>query len=181
MMLKYNHLLRLVVFAGLLGAMLSTVGCSWMKKPPKEEAPPIAMATPVPMTEVPENVPPEGPRPGETKSYPEGCVNTVHFDYDKSSIRRDQIARMEKNLKYFLEHASDKILVVGHCDERGTVEYNFSLGQRRAESIKTWLVKHGVVADRIATLSKGKEQPVNPGHNEEAWGKNRRGQFLQMF
>jgi len=68
-----------------------------------------------------------------------------------------------------------KIQIEGHCDERGTSGYNFALGERRANSTKRYLVSLGIASDRISTISFGKERPMDPGHNEEAWAKNRRG------
>lgn len=107
-------------------------------------------------------------------------VNTIYFDFDKSNIRGDQVAPLEANARYLLENPSLKILVEGHCDERGTLEYNMALGQRRAASIRKFLISRGVDANRISIVSKGEEEPAVMGHNEAAWAMNRRCEFDPM-
>lgn len=102
----------------------------------------------------------------------------IHFDFDKydlSAHAREILA----NKAYFLkQYPSTKILIEGHCDERGTSEYNLALGERRANSAKQYLVQLGISEDRISTISYGKERPLDPGHNEAAWAKNRRAHFV---
>jgi peptidoglycan-associated lipoprotein len=169
-------------------ALISAAGCSWFRRG-KTEIMPI---TEPPETITPQNLPPkpvaqtppadaqpEGPRPGALLPFPE--LKVIYFDYDKATIRPDQLAAMEQNLKYLLDHPNDKVLIEGHCDERGTNEYNFSLGNKRALAVKEYFVKNGIPEARIATLSKGEEEPVDPGHTEEAWAKNRRCEFKKMF
>jgi peptidoglycan-associated lipoprotein len=73
-----------------------------------------------------------------------------------------------------------KVQIEGHCDERGTIEYNLALGERRANSTKKYLISLGISADRISTISYGKERPLDPGHNEEAWAKNRRAHIVVL-
>jgi len=165
----------------LIGAVLTVSGCSWFKKKaPVVKAPVVENVAPAPQG-APPSVEPSGPRPGETRPFAPGMVDTVYFDFDKSTIRHNQMVHLEKNLAYLKEHAGEKVLIEGHCDERGTVEYNFSLGQRRANTVKDYFLKNGIAADRIATVSKGEEEPADPGHNEAAWAKNRRCEFKQMF
>ncbi len=102
----------------------------------------------------------------------------IHFDFDKydlSARAREILA----NKAYFLkQYPNVKILIEGHCDERGTAEYNLALGERRANSAKQYLVQLGVSESRISTVSYGKERPLDPGHNEAAWSKNRRAHFV---
>ncbi len=107
-----------------------------------------------------------------------GMLKTIYFDYDKSSIRSDQRPGLDQNVEFLLINPDINVLLEGHCDERGTVEYNFALGGRRATSVKDYMIKKGIVERRLATLSKGEEEPVVPGHNEEAWTKNRRVEFI---
>jgi len=104
-------------------------------------------------------------------------VQMIHFDYDKFFIREDAKPVLEANASYLKKWTSVKILVEGHCDERGTEEYNLALGEKRAKSTFDYLVSLGISADRIKTISYGKSQPVDTGHNEIAWQKNRRAQF----
>ncbi len=98
----------------------------------------------------------------------------IYFDFDKYNIRPDMKERMEANAKFLLDHPEVKIQIQGNCDERGTNEYNLALGERRAKSVKAYLVNLGVNSDRMETLSFGEERPLDPGHNKEAWAKNRR-------
>jgi peptidoglycan-associated lipoprotein len=100
--------------------------------------------------------------------------NTVYFDFDRYELRPDAIATLEKAAKVLKQYPNAIITIEGHCDERGTVEYNLALGERRAHSVKTYLVNYGINPDNLITISYGKERPIDPGHNEEAWAKNRR-------
>ena len=101
----------------------------------------------------------------------------VYFDFDKSAVRPDMRPVLDAKARFLLDHPTVKIQVEGHCDERGTVQYNVALGHRRSQSAKDYLVSLGVDASRIDTVSYGKERPVDPRHNELAWSKNRRGKF----
>lgn len=105
-------------------------------------------------------------------------LKKIHFEYDKSAITPEAKAQLDKNYDYLAKNGDVKVLVVGHCDERGTNEYNMALGDRRANSTKSYLVNRGIAAQRLDTLSKGEEEPLDPGHDETAWGKNRRAEFL---
>ena len=104
-------------------------------------------------------------------------VDMIHFDYDKYFIRDDMKPILERNATYLKKWRSVRILIEGHCDERGTEEYNLALGERRAKAALDYLVSLGISADRLKTISYGKSQPVDPRHNEDAWYKNRRSQF----
>ena len=104
-------------------------------------------------------------------------VRMIHFDYDKFFIREDAKPVLEANAAYLKKWASVKILIEGHCDERGTEEYNLALGEKRSKSTFDYLVSLGISADRLKTISYGKSQPLDPGSNEIAWQKNRRAQF----
>jgi peptidoglycan-associated lipoprotein len=101
----------------------------------------------------------------------------VHFDFDKSVVRKDDGATLERKIPILLANATARIQIAGNCDERGSDEYNLALGNRRASAAKQYLVAHGVEADRIATTSYGEERPLDPGHTEAAWASNRNDQF----
>ena len=101
-------------------------------------------------------------------------LKDIHFDFDKYDIRPEDAATLRENAAFLKRSPSMKIQVEGHCDERGTTEYNLALGERRANATKKYLVSLGIPSDRISTISYGKERPLDPGHNEEAWAKNRR-------
>lgn len=107
----------------------------------------------------------------------EAPVQMIHFDFDKFFIREDAKPVLEANANYLKKWNSVKILIEGHCDERGTEEYNLALGEKRAQSTFDYLVSLGISANRIKTISYGKSQPIDTGHNEISWQKNRRAQF----
>lgn len=102
---------------------------------------------------------------------------TVYFDYDKSDVRADQLSRIDENLRYLLDNPELHVIVEGHCDERGTIEYNYALGERRAKAVRAYLVKNGVAEDRVHVVSKGEEEPAAAGSDEAAWSQNRRAEF----
>lgn len=105
-------------------------------------------------------------------------LKDIHFDFDKYNIRPDAASVLKKSAEFLLAHPSYKIQIEGHCDERGSVEYNLVLGERRAESARKYLVNLGVDKNHLSTISYGKEMPLDPRHNEEAWAKNRRCHFI---
>jgi peptidoglycan-associated lipoprotein len=105
-------------------------------------------------------------------------LGTVYFDYDRALIRDDARAVLDGNASWLKQFRTAKILVEGHCDERGTEEYNLALGEKRAKSAQDYLLSMGIASDRIKIISYGKSQPINPGHDESAWQMNRRAQFL---
>lgn len=115
-----------------------------------------------------------GPTPGTQEDLVVNVGDRVFFDFDKAVI----MAAAEKTLKrqavWLKQYGGVTVTVEGHCDERGTREYNLALGERRANAIKNYLVALGVDANRIATISYGKERPEALGHNEAAWSQNRR-------
>ena len=102
---------------------------------------------------------------------------TVHFNFDSAVVLDREQANVASVAGALKTDANAELLIEGHCDERGTGEYNRSLGERRALALREALARLGVDAGRIRTISYGKDQPVDPGHNEAAWAKNRRGQF----
>ena len=102
-------------------------------------------------------------------------LSTIYFDYDKYNLRDDQRSSLDENARRLREYRpEDNVAVEGHCDERGTVEYNLALGERRATTVKQYLVDSGVAEGRISTISYGEERPADPGHTEGAWSRNRR-------
>lgn len=105
-------------------------------------------------------------------------VKDIFFDYDKFNIRGDQQEAMQADAQFLAQHPNIKFTISGHCDERGSVEYNLALGANRANSAKQALVTAGVGADRINTISYGKERPFCTEHNEECWQQNRRAHFV---
>jgi peptidoglycan-associated lipoprotein len=107
-------------------------------------------------------------------------LKDIHFDYDQYDIRRADEEILRENAAFLKKNPQMKIQIEGHCDERGTSEYNLALGERRANSAKRYLISLGIAPDRISTISYGKERPLDPGHNEEAWAKNRRAHIVVL-
>jgi peptidoglycan-associated lipoprotein len=101
----------------------------------------------------------------------------IYFDFDKFNIKPGARENLRKLADWMNGNAGSNILIEGNCDERGTVEYNLALGERRATSAMKYLTNLGIVKNRISTISYGKERPVDPGHDEAAWAKNRRDDF----
>jgi peptidoglycan-associated lipoprotein len=105
-------------------------------------------------------------------------LQMIHFDYDRYFIREDAKPVLDQNSTWLKKFKTAKILIEGHCDERGTEEYNLALGEKRAQSTYDYLISLGVSPERIKIISYGKSQPLTLGHDEESWQLNRRAQFL---
>ena len=105
-------------------------------------------------------------------------LKDIHFDFDRYDIRSEDTEILKENAALLMNYPKVKIQVEGHCDERGTNEYNLALGERRANAAKKYLLSLGIPTDRISSISYGEEKPLDTGHNEEAWAKNRRGHFV---
>jgi len=103
----------------------------------------------------------------------------VFFDYDRHDIREDQAATLQTDADVLRETPDLQVLIEGHCDERGTEEYNLALGDRRAAVTQTYLAGLGISARRMRTISFGESHPAESGHNENAWSKNRRAEFVE--
>ncbi len=105
-------------------------------------------------------------------------IADIHFDYDKYNLRPDAQDVLKKGAPAYLKYRDYKLVVEGHCDERGTAEYNLALGEKRAMEAAKYLVNLGIEKERIKTISYGKEMPLDKGHDEAAWAKNRRAHFV---
>ncbi len=117
---------------------------------------------------------------GVTPEQAAAALKTVYFAYDSDALSDDALHTLESDAAWLNQHPQVRVMLEGHTDERGTVEYNVALGQRRARSVKTQLTRLGVAADRLDTISYGKERPAAEGHDEAAWGKNRRVEFRMV-
>jgi peptidoglycan-associated lipoprotein len=104
-------------------------------------------------------------------------LKSIYFDFDKYNLRDDAKRTLETNAKLLMENSRTRIAIEGHCDERGTNEYNLALGEKRASAARDYLIRLGVDAAQISVISYGEERPVSMGHDEESWAKNRRGEF----
>ncbi len=112
--------------------------------------------------------------PGTQADLVANVGDRIFFDFDKSDIRSDQRSRTDSWADWLTRYPQVTVVIEGHCDERGTREYNLALGERRANSAKSYLVAKGIDPNRIQTISYGKERPAVLGSNEEAWAQNRR-------
>ena len=121
--------------------------------------------------------PPAAPTVSEADLFGQD-IRDVYFDYDKSNIRADQQSSVQADAQFLNQHASINFTIEGHCDERGSTEYNLALGDSRASAVKNALVAAGVSANRIKTISYGKEKPFCMESNEACWQQNRRGHFV---
>ena len=139
--------------------------------PATPEAPPAAPAPPAPPVALPA---PVAAREAE-KGPPLG---DIFFDYDQSLIRPDAKKTLDKNVEWLRGTAKPNLVIEGHCDERGSQEYNLALGQRRAKAAQDYLVESGIDEKRIKTISYGKERPFVVGHDESVWQWNRRAHFV---
>jgi len=107
-------------------------------------------------------------------------LKDIYFEFDKYDIRPKDEGVLKENAAWLKKNPNTRVQIEGHCDERGTVEYNLALGERRANYTKRYLVSLGIAPDRISTISYGKERPLDTGHSEEAWAKNRRVHFVVL-
>ncbi|MGE5285258.1 MAG: peptidoglycan-associated lipoprotein Pal [Actinomycetota bacterium] len=137
--------------------------------------PPVKEAPPAPVEVAP--APQPAPGVAVTEERPSQFAD-VRFDFDKSVVKEDGRKTCEAVAEYLKKHPQAKMLIEGHCDERGTAEYNMALGERRATAVMNYLVSLGVPKAALSTISFGEERPLDPGHNEEAWAKNRRAHFV---
>lgn len=170
-MRKTRYLLFLILTLGLLVS-----GCKkGAKLEPAVEKPPQKVEEQPAKQEEPTK-----PVQQEQVTKREVNFQMIHFDFDKYNLRSDAIETLNENAKVLMENPDVKIKIEGHCDERGTVEYNLALGEKRATAAKDYLVKLGISPSRIETISYGKERPTDFGRNEEAWAKNRRDEFVVM-
>ena len=167
---------RILMFVLAATLAFSVFGCA--KKP--------AATTPVPPAETPtptETAPPPpapAPAPAPEPAAPAvsaADLQVVYFGYDSFSLDDQARTALDNNAKLLRDNPSLGVSVDGHCDERGTVEYNQALGQKRAEAVQAYLMDLGIGADRFRVISYGKERPASEGHDESAWSRNRRVEF----
>jgi peptidoglycan-associated lipoprotein len=195
--MRFRSGMRILFTVGLLVGSLALFGCP--KRPEVAQAPPsapgpapaaVAPAPPAPRTaevpvvqaqppaEQPARPAPAAPAAPAAAPAAPSPLKDAFFDFDKSAIKDDQKAALNDNVAWLKANAGAKVLIEGHCDERGTVEYNLGLGERRAKAVKDYLIAAGVAADRLSIISYGKERPFVLGHDESAWKWNRRGHFV---
>ena len=166
----------LVVLAFACGTMLMMSSCAKKQIGTGEAAPAAAAPTPaVPAPAAPSTAGVDLAQ--EIRAF-EG--EGIFFDFDKYEIKPEAKVVLEKKAAWLRANPSFKVRIEGNTDERGTNEYNLALGERRANAAKKYLTSLGLTADRISSISYGEERPLDPGHNEEAWAKNRRGHSVVL-
>jgi peptidoglycan-associated lipoprotein len=168
-----NRALLAALLVGLVA--LFAAGCA--KKaaeapPTPPPAPPVTQPAPTPTPE-----PTPTPTPTPTPQVTASDFTDAFFDFDAYTLRDDARAALDKDAKLLRDHADVNATIEGHCDERGTVEYNQALGEKRANAARDYLVNAGVPTARLQTVSYGKERPFADGHDESAWAQNRRAHF----
>lgn len=107
-------------------------------------------------------------------------LKTVNFEYDKANLTGDAKKKIQGNADWMKSHANVNMQIEGHCDERGSIEYNLSLGERRAQAVKNYMINLGVPANRLSIISYGKEKPIANGSTESDFQKNRRANFVPL-
>lgn len=164
---------RILVLMIAIGLVAFIAGCGGKEA---MDEPAVTETTPPPPPPEEKPVVEEPPTSQEVETAP--ALNDVFFDFDKYNLTSEAKSTLEGNAGE-LKRASDaRIIIEGHCDERGTKSYNLALGEKRAQAAKDYLVALGINGTRISTVSYGKERPFDPGHNEAAWAKNRRAHFV---
>jgi peptidoglycan-associated lipoprotein len=146
----------------------------------KPETKPEQKVEPLPETPTKEAVvqPETSKETAATAGNLQGELQQIYFNFDSSDLSQQSRDTLSKNAEVISKNASLKVRIEGNCDERGSDEYNLALGERRAKAARDYLVKLGVSSGRLSVISYGNEKPVDPGHDEAAWSKNRRDEFV---
>ena len=164
-----------ILMLALLALGLVTAGCAKKKPPAAAPTPPAEQPTTTPTPALPDTTSP--PPVPLAASFAE--LGVVYFALDSYSLDDAGRAVLDKNAKLMRDNPDWSATVAGHCDERGTVEYNQALGEKRANAVRDYLVAAGVPATRLKTVSYGKEMPAVEGHDEASWARNRRAEFTR--
>lgn len=184
MRIRLTPLLAVLAFALLaLAAGCQKAGPVDTPAPPPVETPAPAPPAPEPSKEVTEPFKPEPPVTREVVPSIEeinrsGVLKTVYFGYDSSELDEAAVATLRSNADWLKKNPKFVVEIGGHCDERGTIEYNIALGNRRGDSVRQYLASLGVAASQLTVVSYGEEKPVDPSHGEASWSKNRRAEFV---
>lgn len=159
---------------GLLAAFAAGCAKKAVEAPPTPPpAPPVVQAEPTPTP-----APVEPPAPAPTPKVTASDFTDAFFDYDSYALREDAKVALDRAAKILRDNPDVALTVEGHCDERGTAEYNQALGEKRANAARDYLANAGVPAARLQSLSYGKERPFAEGHDESAWAQNRRAHLV---
>ena len=165
-MMKFSSHLRIAAVAG----ALVLAACASKPRPAAEAPPPVPPPMPQEQSRVETTV-----VPGSVQDFRVNVGDTVHFDYDRYEVTSEDRDILQRQAAWLQKYPTVRVTVEGHCDERGTREYNLALGARRANAVKDYLVTLGVPSSRMSTISYGKERPICTESNESCWAQNRRG------
>jgi peptidoglycan-associated lipoprotein len=164
---------RVATYSAIICLLLAFTISGCAKKPAEQTK---EVATPQAQQEVSKEQKPST-APAETAAAA-AFDKKVYFDFDKFTLKPEATETLNELVAFLKTNVNLKVKIEGNCDERGTTEYNVALGERRANSVQDFLVSQGIDPQRVSTISYGKEKPADPGHNEEAWAKNRRDEFV---
>ena len=145
---------------------------------PQPSPPPVAVKAEA--QEEQKIIPASQQNTASTETEQKNILEMIYFDFDKFDLREADRDILTRNAQVILDKLKGNITIEGHCDERGSSEYNLALGERRARSAMKYLVTLGVPAERLSIISYGEEKPIDTGHDEAAWAKNRRSQFVEI-
>jgi peptidoglycan-associated lipoprotein len=180
-----SRLRSLLPVAVVLVAPLVLTGCPKKRPQPAPASAPVTVTRPAaPAPAAPtEGDPVENPLDGELiaaneHAYRTGLLGDVYFDFDQATLREDARARLARNAEFLRSRPEFVVQVEGHCDERGTNDYNLALGERRAQAVREYLTQLGIAATRLRTVSFGEERPSCTQSDESCWQRNRRAHFL---
>ncbi|HEY5133421.1 MAG TPA: peptidoglycan-associated lipoprotein Pal [Candidatus Krumholzibacteriaceae bacterium] len=169
-MSRYKWLILALAIAIVLSPACAKKHVTPLEKPVEQTSPPVI---PPPIEQQ------QGENPPVIQEKPvEIALGDAFFDLEKYVIDDEYRSVLTKNAELLMANPSRKLLVEGHCDERGTIEYNMALGEKRAKAVIDFYTTYGVKPDRLTMISYGKERPFDPGHDEAAWAKNRRAHMV---
>lgn len=167
--------LKSVALISLLGLSLFVSSCSTAKKKMESST---AGTTPTAVVDDGKNTGLGLEANGDSDSNKAGALKTVYFDFNSAGLSAETKETLNNNAQFLKANAKVKVQIEGHCDERGGVQFNLALGEKRAKGVRDYLAAQGVESSRITTISFGKERPVAFGHDDAAWSQNRRANFL---
>lgn len=170
--------MRSISLAALAAAVAFTVSACASNPPPEPEPAPAptetAVVTPPRVSPPPSPPPtPSGPVAGSRADFAAKATDRVYFDYDQHNLDDADRSALTSQIAWLKQYPRTRVEIQGHADERGTQDYNIALGARRAEAVSSYLKAQGIAADRIQTISFGKDKPLDTGHDEAAWARNR--------
>jgi len=176
-MKKRHTILKFILLTCILVVF---AGCGGSKETVNFEPDPFPEPEPV-TEELDLNSQPDPPKEEEMTPKQPTVLRTINFEFDRFSLTATSKAVLAENARQLLENPEISVRIEGHCDERGTVEYNLALGERRAIVTRDYLINYGISPNRITILSYGKERPLDPRHIPDAWDNNRRAEFLKTI